>query len=70
MLPASNRGKAGAQLLLLEVTLFACRDNATLPSPDCELELLWQLLIELVGAGADRQRWQEMGAPHQQLLSA
>ncbi len=67
MLDAPNRAPAEAQLLLLEVTVFACRDIATLPTPDCELDLLRQRLQEELGPGADVQRWREAGVAIDQL---
>lgn len=44
-----------AHWVRLEVTLYACRDNATIPTPECEQQVLEAVLSEVVitaGAGA------------------
>jgi hypothetical protein len=45
----------GQPVVHLEVTLFACRDNATLASPECELQLLGAILSQVSGGVAQAQ---------------
>ncbi|GAB4822983.1 hypothetical protein N2152v2_010029 [Parachlorella kessleri] len=42
----------GEGLVTLEVTLYACKDDATVPSPECELQIL-QLVLERALGGPD-----------------
>lgn len=45
----------------LEVTLYACADNATLPTPDCEVQILTAVLEELIPSPAGQASWDTAG---------
>ena len=59
--PGGPELRAGQRLLLLEVSLFTCSDNATLPTPDCEQQALSLQLEGVAGAAAKRQAWEAAG---------
>ena len=40
---------AGEGLVTLEVTLYACKDGASVPSPDCERQILETVLQPALG---------------------
>ena len=41
--------------------MFMCRDNATLPYPQCETELLAAVLESVVQSPSVQQQWREAG---------
>ena len=47
--------------LELEVTIFTCRDNATLPYPECETQILAALLESVIQSPSVQQQWREAG---------
>lgn len=51
----------GQQVLQLEVTLFMCRDNATVASPECEQQVLGLILEELLQSQAAQSRLGDAG---------
>lgn len=52
-----------AQEVVLEVFMFACRENATVASPQCEAEVLTALLDPALKSDAALQRLQAAGGP-------
>lgn len=51
----------GRWLVQLEITLFVCRENATVSTPECEQEVLRYVLEQLVLWEGIQQQWQEAG---------
>lgn len=51
----------GRPILDLEVTLFNCRRNATLPSPECEIQILQAVLAQLAQSTDVKEQWRVAG---------
>ncbi len=51
----------GRQLILIEATIFYCRENATVPSPQCEEQVLLAVLDQVRQSGDTKQQWQAAG---------
>lgn len=58
-------GAEARQQLHLEVTMYACRDNATVPSPQCEQQVLAAVVERMVQSAEAQQAWQAAGEPEQ-----
>lgn len=51
----------GQHALTLEVTMYQCREGASLPSPECETAVLRTLLERLAALPEVQARWQAAG---------
>lgn len=59
---ASTAGHVlGQQAVLLDVTMFTCRDNATVPSPECEDQVLAAVLSSVLESADVRKLWLAAG---------
>lgn len=50
------RSPQATRQLLLGVTLYKCKDGASVPTPECEQNILWAVLQEALQAPAARQQ--------------
>ncbi len=57
-----------ARSVCLEVTLFRCRQNATVPSPDCEIQVLEAVLEQLTELKGTKEAWERAGEEAQQSV--
>ncbi len=64
--PNNMGGVRRQHLIHLEITVFTCRDNATLPTPDCEKQLVEAVLGQLVQSTAAQQQLLAAGEWHWQ----
>lgn len=55
----------GIAQVSLEATLYSCRDNATLPSPECEERVLAAVLDQVIQSHGAQQLWRAAGEPLQ-----
>ncbi|GAB4821409.1 hypothetical protein N2152v2_008455 [Parachlorella kessleri] len=60
----------GRPLVQLEVTLYTCRDNATVASPQCEQQVLAAVLARVAQDTQVQQQWREAGVIGVELLAA